>query len=92
MAKGPAGNGAVAITGVIEGLCGCESCSEILDVVVHGGQQAEKNGRNDEGGRRVTGGVTKWQCAAFISWRVSPVTRPFLATLRPLSEHVRRVS
>ena len=34
----------------------------------------------------MTGAVTKWQCAAFITWRVSPVTRPFMATRRPLSD------
>jgi hypothetical protein len=42
--------------------------------------------RRDEGERRVTGAVTQWQCAAFITWRVSPVTRPFMATLRPVSD------
>ena len=38
-------------------------------------------GENEK--RRVTGAVTKWQCAAFITWLVSPATSPFMATFRP---------
>lgn len=58
---------------VVLAVLSSEFCSEILNVVVH---------EEDEGRRRVTGAVTEWQCAPFITW---PVTHPFMVTLRPRS-------